>query len=236
MTKTASSIIYQQLESWGFKEKLREIHHNFPNVKIERHIANALVTCINNVKTEFTAYAEVEKVDICIYERSNDPVRNKQRVKVELKYHFAPDFSNGRRKGVKDEVLKDIKEKSCDIFIHVIADRHGAKTEWPRHNKTHYLLNSDNVPIAFLYDQIKLDGEDNALTRWTEPLIELWRCSPKEFNCFQRKTIYVHKGSDKAPPLWLHFAILSKEGESNGDFRHKELKVKDFFEDLSHWN
>ena len=254
---TAAATIFSQLESKDFEAKLQEIHRNFPNIKLERHIANALVTSINNTQKKFVAYSEVEKIDICLYED-----QGRERKEVELKYHFAPDFwrrykskSNGqtcekwleseiarynkkndkdknKSDGVVHEVLKDICRESCDIFIHIIADRHGADRSWSKEGR--HRLNKKGVPIAFLNDQITLEEsakkEGNALG-WTEPLIALWkRSSERGFNCLQRKTIHVHKRCDKAPPLWLHFVVLTKEDQPNSN------KPKDFFEDLTHWN
>jgi hypothetical protein len=119
-------LIAKILQSDRFKKELLRIAYNYPNLKQELFIRNALLEILNEHYREppsctLRAFAEKRRVrssryDMAIVDK-NSPDRY---FKVEFKYQFGRDVNTVMK--VEKLITHDLIEKSSDLFILIVSE------------------------------------------------------------------------------------------------------------------
>ncbi len=131
MTEVSNRII-EIIKSENFKSKLEIINENYPNLKQEQFIRNAILEIFNSDrKEELKAFAEHRikgtRIDLSVVNYQH----KEKAFKIELKYQFSKDSKNMTK--YVGTIEKDFVKRESDMFILIIA--HWERKEKDEHNK-----------------------------------------------------------------------------------------------------
>lgn len=179
MTKTEiGDHLRDIIESKLLKERLEIIARNYPNLKQEHHIRNAILEIFNecnapvnpNIKAVAEHRIEGNRVDLCFLneQKLQDPF------KVELKFQFSRDFN--RFEKYRPVVESDLEKRRSDAFILVIANwEKGSKANFDKKwkltpNLNKYICSDNSVEPLW---KTNLEQHLNSFDRTTVELIEI---------------------------------------------------------------
>lgn len=116
-----SNQIYDILKSENFKRRLERINENYPNLKQESFIRNAILEIYNeNCTDDFRAFAEHPRdngrTDLSIVKKSESSKPHPY--KIEVKFFFSKDVINGRLRSIEKEFVK----KVCNLYILIVQE------------------------------------------------------------------------------------------------------------------
>lgn len=125
MDKTqATDHLRDILESDALMQRLEQIAFNYPNLKQEGHIRNAVLEIFNHFNAgripAIRAVAEQridkKKVDLCFVNEKipDDPVQ------IEFKFQFSKDFN--RFSKYRSTIEHDLEKRNSDAFVLIVAD------------------------------------------------------------------------------------------------------------------
>lgn len=131
-----SKKIIEVIESPAFKERLKWINLNYPNLKQEMQIRNTILEEVNkdffSGKFEYRAFAEFQhpenshqRVDLTFVDRNC----TENKFYVELKFQFSND--DLRFKKYRPVIEKDFEVRNSDSFILIVA-------HWDKDDKTEF--------------------------------------------------------------------------------------------------
>lgn len=204
MDKTeATDHLRDILESDTFLERLQAIAINYPNLKQEGLIRNAILEIFNqfnSVKSpHLKAVAEHringKKVDLSFVNQEflDDPVQ------VEFKFQFSKDFNRFLK--YRSTIEKDLEKRESDAFVLVVADWQKKKKkkfdeEWAlKPDLNQYICNKD----------LEIEGDPE----WKENLCKL-------VNSFEYTTAeLIEREVDEPYPIKYYFYLLIKHSEED---------------------
>lgn len=164
-----SNQIYDILKSKNFKKRLESINENYPNLKQESFIRNAILEMYNeNCTDDCRAFAEHPRdngrTDLSIVKKSekNNPY------KIEIKFFFSKDVINGRPRSIK----KEFEDKKCNLYVLIVQEFEELKEkdnfdkEWGiTSNLLRYQINiNDEKKFDKLVEDLKIYGEKGKCT------------------------------------------------------------------------
>jgi len=196
MDKTlATDHLRDILESDALFQRLEKIAINYPNLKQEGHIRDAVLEIFNHFNSgkepALRAVAEHridgKKVDLCFVNEKTptDPVQ------VEFKFQFSKDFNRFTK--YRSTIEHDLEKRESDAFVLIVAD-------WDKEQKQEFDNNWSLKPNLNKY--ICTEGGENP--RWKENLCQL-------VNSFERTTAeLIERQVDEPYPVKYFFYLLIK--------------------------
>lgn len=201
MTKTEiGDHIRDIIESDLLMERLEIIARNYPNLKQELHIRNAILEIFNECNAPFNpnikAVAEHRingnRVDLCFINNEN----LKEPFKMELKFQFSRDFN--RFEHYRSIIERDLEKRESDAFLLIVAN-------WEKGTKAAYDRKWELTPNLNKY--ICSDTSENPLWRTT---------LEKQLNSFDRTTVeLITIKVDEPYPVNYSFYLLLKHSEED---------------------
>ena len=217
MDKTeATDHLRDILESDALMQRLEKIAFNYPNLKQEGQIRDAVLEIYNhfnsgeNSITRAVAEHRIDgkKVDLCFVnkETPDDPVQ------VEFKFQFSKDFN--RFSKYRTIIERDLEKRESDAFVLIVADwdkkeKKKFDEKWAlKPNLNQYICNRD----------LELAGDPE----WKDNLCKL-------VNSFELTSAeLIERQVDKPYPVKYYFYLLIKHSEEDWE----TVSEKEFFNAL----
>lgn len=201
------------IESPLLHERLKVIARNYPNLKQELHIRNAILEIFNEcnapVNPHMKAVAEHRvngnRVDLCILNKNE----LQEPFKVELKFQFSADFN--RFEKYRPIIESDLEKRESDAFILIVAN-------WKKQAKADFDQKWKLTPSLNKY----ICNDDSKDPLWKTNL-------ERHLNSFDRTTVELFELETEDPyPVTYSFYLLLKHSESAWE----EFPISELFDAL----
>ena len=204
MDKTeATDHLRDILESDALIQRLEKIAFNYPNLKQEGHIRNAVLEIFNYFNSEENtnkrAVAEHringKKVDLCFVNKDSPDYP----VQVEFKFQFSKDFN--RFSKYRSTIEHDLESRESDAFVLIVAD--WEKEEKKKFDKEWALKPDLNKYIC------NRDLSNQGDPEWKKNLCRL-------VNSFDRTSVeLIERQVDEPYQVKYYFYLLIKHSEED---------------------
>lgn len=187
------------IESPLLHERLKVIARNYPNLKQELHIRNAILEIFNECNAPVNPYMKAvaehrvngNRVDLCFIDQKD----LQKPFKVELKFQFSADFN--RFEKYRTIIESDLEKRESDAFILIVAN-------WEKQAKANFDQKWKLTPNLNKY----ICSDDSEEPLWKTNL-------ERHLNSFARTTVELIELETEDPyPVTYSFYLLLKHSES----------------------